>query len=137
MSPRMAGGQILAPSAADLERIAEEAVSQLAPLFQGQLDHVVLKVEEFADEETLAALEIDDPFDLSGLYRGRSIDQRSQWDSGDLPSMIHLYRRPILDEWIEREIDLADLVRHVVIHEVGHHFGFSDADMARIEEDGA
>ncbi len=130
----MGHGQTLAPDAAEIERLADAAIARLPEMFRRHLTHVVLRVEEFADEEVLKALGIEDPFDLSGLYSGRSIDKQSSLDSGDLPPMIHLYRRPLLDEWVETGVGLEDLITHVIVHEVGHHFGFSDADMHWIEE---
>jgi predicted Zn-dependent protease with MMP-like domain len=95
---------------------------------------VVLRVDEFADDEVLKSFGIEDPFELSGLYSGRSIDRQCNWASGELPPMIHLYRRPLLDEWAETGVSLEALVTHIIVHEAGHHFGFSDADMHAIEE---
>jgi predicted Zn-dependent protease with MMP-like domain len=95
----------------------------------------VLIVEDFADDETLKALDIESPFDLTGVYHGRPIGEKSSMESGAVPDRIHLYRRAILDEWIEDGEDLTTLVRHIVIHEVGHHFGLSDDDMHRLEDD--
>jgi predicted Zn-dependent protease with MMP-like domain len=98
------------------------------------LTDVVLRIDDFADDEVLNALGIEDPFELSGLYSGRSLDQASSWASGELPPMIHLYRRPLLDEWVETGVALEALITHVIVHEVGHHFGFSDAQMHAIED---
>ena len=130
----MAKGQTYAPDAAEIERLAEQAIARMPEHFRRCLEGVVLRVEEFADEEVLKSLGIDNEFELSGLYQGRSIDKRSSWDSGELPPMIHLYRRPLLDEWVETEVGLEELITHVIIHEAGHHFGFSDAEMHAIEE---
>ena len=130
----MAGGQTYAPDAAAIERLAEMAIARLPAHFRAHLGNVVLRIDEFADEEVLAELGIDDPFDLSGLYSGRSIDKQDSWVSGELPPMIHLYRRPLLDEWAETGVSLEALITHVIVHEAGHHFGFSDADMHAIEE---
>ncbi|HEU0099032.1 MAG TPA: metallopeptidase family protein [Allosphingosinicella sp.] len=102
--------------------------------FRRHLEGVVLRVEEFAEEAVLAELGIEDPFELSGLYTGRPIGEQSSMHSGELPAMIHLYRRPLLDEWAETGVGLEALVTHVIVHEAGHHFGFSDADMHAIEE---
>ena len=126
--------QTLAPSAAEIERLADAAIARLPDHFRVHLAHVVLRVEEFADDEVLEALGIEDPFELSGLYSGRSLDRESSWVSGELPPMIHLYRRALLDEWVETEVGLEELITHVIVHEVGHHFGFSDAQMHAIEE---
>ena len=92
-----------------------------------------MRVEEFPDEETEREMELESPFDLMGLYRGVSLDRQSVHDLPREPNMIFLYRRPLLDYWCETGEDLAHLVRHVMIHEMGHHFGFSDADMEAIE----
>jgi predicted Zn-dependent protease with MMP-like domain len=125
--------QTFAPDAAEIERLADAAIARLPEAFRRHLDGVVLRVEEFAEDEILDELGIDDPFALSGLYSGRSIGERSSMLSGELPSMIHLYRRPLLDEWAETGVGLEALVTHVIVHEVGHHFGFSDEDMHAIE----
>lgn len=103
--------------------------------FAAHLTDVVLTVEEEADADLLAEMGIEHPLDLSGLYEGLPIGERSVSHSGTLPDRIRLFRRAILDEWIEDGESLEHLVRHVVIHEVGHHFGFSDEDMHRIEEE--
>ncbi len=130
----MSQGQTFAPDAAEIERLAEAAIARLPEQFRIHLKGVVLRVEEFAADEVLESLAIEDPFDLSGLYSGRSLDKQSSWVSGELPPMIHLYRRPLLDEWAETGVALEDLITHVIVHEVGHHFGFSDEDMHAIEE---
>jgi predicted Zn-dependent protease with MMP-like domain len=91
-------------------------------------------VEEFPSEEIERELELETAFDILGLYKGRSLDEKSVSDVPQDIDVIILYRRPILDYWCETEEDLADIVRHVLIHEIGHHFGFSDDDMLRIEE---
>ena len=126
--------QTYAPDAAEIERLADEAIARLPEMFRVHLKGVVLRVDEFADDEVLAAFGIEDPFELSGLYSGRSIDRQSSLVSGELPPMIHLYRRPLLDEWAESGVSLEELITHVIVHEAGHHFGFSDAEMHAIEE---
>lgn len=126
--------QTLAPDAAEIERLADAAVARMPDHFRRHLGGVVLRVDEFAEEEVLAELGIEDPFELSGLYTGRPIGEQSSMLSGELPAMIHLYRRPLLDEWAETGVSLEALVTHVIVHEAGHHFGFSDADMHAIEE---
>jgi predicted Zn-dependent protease with MMP-like domain len=124
-----------APSADDIEAMARRAMAALPAMFRAELGDVVLRVEEYADDETLAALGIEHPLDLSGLYQGRPIGEKSSLDSGALPDMITLYRRAILEEWIETGVDLEALVNHVLVHEVGHHFGLSDEDMHRLERE--
>ena len=130
----MASRQTFAPDAAEIERLADAAIARLPEQFRVHLKGVVLRIDDFAADEVLDSLGIEDPFDLSGLYSGRSLDKQSSWASGELPPMIHLYRRPLLDEWAETGVALEDLITHVIVHEVGHHFGFSDEDMHAIEE---
>lgn len=123
-----------APGPEVIERIARDAIARLPQEFAVHLGDVVLIVEEFADDATLAALGLDHPLDLTGLYHGRPLGEKSSMDSGALPDRIHLYRRAILDEWVETGVRLDDLVVHVTIHEIGHHFGLSDDDMHALED---
>jgi len=124
----------IAPGLAEIEALARVALARIPPPFADTLREVVLLVEELADEETLDAMGIEDPFDLTGLYEGRPLTSRGIEDSGALPDRIRLFRRAILDEWAERgDETLEHLVAHVVVHEVGHHFGLSDADMHALE----
>lgn len=134
MSLSMGTGQTYAPDAAALEALADAAIARLPEQFRRHLANVVLRIEEFADEAVLQEMGIEDPFELSGLYSGRPVSEESAWVSGELPPMIHLYRRPLLDEWVETGVALEDLITHVIVHEVGHHFGFSDADMHDLED---
>jgi predicted Zn-dependent protease with MMP-like domain len=121
------------PTAETIEEIARAALARLPEAFLRHLGEVVLRVEEFADDATLDAMAVEDPFELTGLYSGLPIGQKSVDLSGTLPDMIQLFRRPILDEWVETGVTLEALVAHVLIHEVGHHFGLSDRDMATLE----
>jgi predicted Zn-dependent protease with MMP-like domain len=123
----------LPPSIADLETLAERALGTIPAELKRHLGRVVIRVDEFPDTETEVEMELDSPFDILGLYRGVSLPLKSVSDARADPDMIFLYRRPILDYWCETGEDLYTLVRHVLIHEIGHHFGFSDADMERIE----
>jgi predicted Zn-dependent protease with MMP-like domain len=123
-----------APDADAIRAIALKALNALPAEFRAHLGDVVLIVEEFADEETLDALGIEHPLDLTGLYHGRPVGEKSSMESGALPDRIHLYRRAILEEWIETGVGLDELVAHVMIHEVGHHFGLSDDDMHTLED---
>lgn len=123
-----------APDADAIRAIALKALNALPAEFRAHLGDVVLIVEEFADEETLDALGIEHPLDLTGLYHGRPVGEKSSMESGALPDRIHLYRRAILEEWIETGVGLDELVAHVMIHEVGHHFGLSDDDMHALED---
>jgi predicted Zn-dependent protease with MMP-like domain len=122
------------PSADEIEAIARATLERLPEPFARSLGDIVLIVQDFADDATLASMGIDNPFDLSGLYEGIPLTERSVEQSGTLPERIFLYRRPILDEWGEREDTLEHLVAHVLIHEVGHHFGLSDDDIHALED---
>jgi len=122
------------PSAAEIEAVARATLRALPEPFASHLGEVVLLVEEFADEATLAELGIEDPFELTGVYEGVPIGDKSIDLSGTLPDRIRLFRRPILDEWADGEDSLEHLVAHVLIHEAGHHFGLSDEDMHLLEE---
>ena len=123
----------LPPTADQIEAIARATIAGLPPEFRAHLGEIVLIVEDCADDETLDALGIEDPFDLSGIYHGRPVGEKSSMDSGAPPDRIHLYRRAILDEWVDSGVGLTALVVHVTIHEIGHHFGLSDADMHALE----
>jgi predicted Zn-dependent protease with MMP-like domain len=122
------------PSADEIEAIARRALAGLPAPFAGNLGELVLQVEEFADGDTLRAMGMDDPFELTGLYEGIPLTERSVEQSGTLPDRVRLFRRPILDEWADGEDSLEHLVTHVLIHEIGHHFGLSDDDMHALEE---
>jgi predicted Zn-dependent protease with MMP-like domain len=122
------------PSADEIEAIARHTLRALPPPFTESLGEIVLLVEEFADEETLEAMGIEDPFDLSGIYEGVPLTERSVEQSGTLPERIRLFRRPILDEWAGGADSIEHLVAHVLVHEVGHHFGLSDEDMHALED---
>ena len=123
------------PSAEEIEALARRALAGLPAPFADHARHVSLAVEEFADGETLAELGIDDPLELTGLYSGRPLTEKSVEDSGALPDRVVLYRRAILDEWAAEGEELEHLVDHVLIHELGHHFGLSDEDMHRLEDE--
>jgi predicted Zn-dependent protease with MMP-like domain len=123
-----------APSLDDMAALAEAAFARLPSAFRKAAGDVVVHVQDYADDETLDALGIEDPFELTGLYQGVDLTRRSILDPGDAPSRVFLYRRPILDEWAENgEVALGRLVEHVLIHEIGHHLGLSDADIEAIE----
>lgn len=123
-----------APDLQRIEALALAALERLPAQFRAHLGDVVVQVVDFADDETLDEMGIEDPFELTGLYRGRPIGDKSVSDSGALPDTIHLYRRPILDEWADTGVSLEALVTHVLVHEVGHHFGLSDDDMHALED---
>jgi predicted Zn-dependent protease with MMP-like domain len=121
------------PSLGDIETLASRVLAALPQRFKRHLGPVVIRVEDFPDTETARSMRLASPFDLLGLYRGVALPHKSVSDPVPHTDMIYLYRRPILDYWCDSGEDLALIVRHVLIHEIGHHFGFSDADMARIE----
>ena len=123
----------LPPSLADLEALAARALAALPRRFKRHLGEVLVRVEEFPDRETERAMGLDSPFDIMGLYRGVALPHKSVSDPLPGIDVIFLYRRPILDYWCETGEDLEAIVRHIMIHEIGHHFGFSDEDMDRIE----
>ena len=123
-----------APSLADIEALAERALATIPAEVKAQLGPLVIRVEEFPDEETEEEMGLESPFDILGLYRGVALPHQSVSSTRTEIDMVFLYRRPILDYWCETGEDLAAVVRHVLIHEIGHHLGFSDEDMERIEE---
>lgn len=122
------------PSAEEIEAIARQALDRLPAPFRDSIGDIVLQVPDFADDAMLDQMGIEDPFDLTGLYEGIPLTERSVEQSGTLPERIFLYRRPILDEWAAGEETLEHLVVHVLIHEVGHHFGLSDDDIHALED---
>jgi predicted Zn-dependent protease with MMP-like domain len=126
----------LAPSLDDLERIARATWEALPQEFRALAGDVLIRIEDFADEEVLAEMGIEDPFELSGLYVGVDLTRQSISDPAPSQTMVFLYRRAILDEWIERgDVSLSELVSHVLVHEIGHHFGLSDDHMDRLLEE--
>ena len=131
-SPDKAAG--LPPSAADIERIGRKVLAELPEPFRRHVLGVVIRVQDFADDATLAELGIESPFDLLGLYHGVPVGHGSQLDAPRQDvDMIFLYRRALLCYWCETDEPLADIVRNTLIHEIGHHFGYSDEDMETIE----
>jgi predicted Zn-dependent protease with MMP-like domain len=122
------------PDADLLVRLGEEVLGELPDYVRAHIGDVPIRVQDFADGATLAELGIDDPFDLSGLYQGVPIGHKEQVAAPTgVPDMIFLYRRAILDEWCEVDVPLKDVVRTVLVHEIGHHLGLSDEDIERIE----
>jgi predicted Zn-dependent protease with MMP-like domain len=122
-----------APDLAAFEQLAAAAWERLPEEFRAMCGDVVIRVEDFPTDEVLDSMGIESPFDLMGLYHGVSLDKKSVSDFARMPDMVFLYRRPMLDYWAEHQDSLGHLVTHVLVHEIGHHFGFSDADMLAIE----
>jgi predicted Zn-dependent protease with MMP-like domain len=126
-----------APDLAEIEQIAAAAFETIPAELAQHVHDVIIRVEDFPDAETEEEMELETPFDLLGLYRGRPLGAKSVSDVVTDIDMIFLYRRPLLDFWCDSDEDLEHLVRHVLIHEIGHHFGYSDEDMERLEQEAA
>jgi predicted Zn-dependent protease with MMP-like domain len=124
-----------APSLAEMEAMAHDIFQGLPQRFRELCDGVIVRVDDFPTEEVLDEMDAESEFDLLGLFQGTGLPHQSNADVARLPNMIWLYRRPILDYWAEHDETLGHIVRHVLIHEIGHHFGLSDDDMAALEAD--
>lgn len=122
-----------APSLAEMEEMAHVVFERLPKTFRSLCDGLIIRVDDFATDEVLDSLGIENEFDLLGLFQGVGLPFQSHSDPNPMPNMVWLYRRPILDYWSEHDETLGHIVRHVLIHEIGHHFGLSDDDMERIE----
>jgi predicted Zn-dependent protease with MMP-like domain len=122
-----------APSLADMEAMAHEVFEALPKGFRDLCEDVIIRIDDFPTDEVLDEMSATSEFDLLGLFQGIGLPFRSHQDPAQLPNMVWLYRRPILDYWAEHDETLGHIVRHVLIHEIGHHFGLSDADMEAIE----
>ncbi len=126
---------ILPPGLAEIEAMARRALAALPPEIRAQCGDVALRIEDFAEREILDGLGIEDPFELTGLYDGVALTEKSVADQRDGPDQVFLYRRPILEEWIERgDVGLEELVSHVLVHEIAHHFGWSDERIMEIDD---
>ncbi len=124
----------LAPDAALIEALALTAIAALPEGYRAAAQAIALRVVDFPTDEMVESLGVDDPFDLTGMYDGVPLTERSVMDQPDRPDAIWLFRRPILDEWVERgNVTLAELVTHVLVHELAHHFGWSDDDIASVD----
>jgi predicted Zn-dependent protease with MMP-like domain len=126
-----------APSLTEFEALANAAFKRLPSTFRDMTKEVLIRVEDFPTDDVLDSLGIESPFGLLGLYQGVDLTRQSVLDVSPIPEMIFLYRRPILDYWAEHDEQLGNIITHVLVHEIGHHFGLSDADMARIESEAA
>ncbi len=138
MNDRSAWHDLTSPTLADFEGLAEAAFAALPERIRRLCTGVIVQVDDFPDAETLDEMQCESEFDLLGLFRGQGLAQsEAAPPTGRFPNMIWLYRRPILDYWAGHDETLGDIIRHVLIHEIGHHFGLSDADMDAIERDDA
>ena len=133
----MTAGHATAPSLDRIEALAREAMASIPQELRARVAGVVFRIEEFPDQETCREMGLQSPFDILGLYRGIPFGEKGVSQIAQDVDMILLYRRPLLDYWCESGETLGHLIRHVLIHEIGHHFGFTDADMARMEADAA
>jgi predicted Zn-dependent protease with MMP-like domain len=134
-SDPLAWRPVKAPSLGELEVLADEVFRHLPRKFRELCAGVVIQVDDFPSEEVLDELKAETEFDLLGLFQGTGLPFRSESAPGQMPNMIWLYRRPILDYWAEHDETLGAIIKHVLVHEIGHHFGLSDDDMAAIEGD--
>jgi predicted Zn-dependent protease with MMP-like domain len=125
---------VKAPSLAELDVLAGELFGRLPRKFRELATDVVIQVDDFPSDEVLDEMQAESEFDLLGLFQGTGLPFRSESAPVQMPNMIWLYRRPILDYWAEHDETLGAIIRHVLVHEIGHHFGLSDGDMAAIEE---
>ena len=132
----MTRGPLRAPSLDEIEAIARAALQAIPEELRTRTEGLLIRVDDFVDEQTEIELALESPFELLGLYRGVPLDQKSVSDPYPEPDMVFLYRRPILDYWCDSGEDLNHVIRHVLIHEIGHHFGLSDDDMERLEQTG-
>jgi predicted Zn-dependent protease with MMP-like domain len=132
--PSSSWAPMQAPSLEDFEAMADEAFKALPARFLKLCGDVVIRLEDFPDEDVVEAMELETPFDILGLFHGRGLTEAGATpETGEHPNMIWLYRRPILDYWAENEETLGAVITHVLVHEIGHHFGLSDSDMEKIE----
>lgn len=132
--PSASWAPMQAPSLEDFEAMAEEAFRHLPETFRTLCGDLVIRIEDFPDDEVIEAMELETPFDILGLFHGQGLTEMGATrETGQGPNMIWLYRRPILDYWAENEETLGAVITHVLVHEIGHHFGLSDADMEKIE----
>jgi predicted Zn-dependent protease with MMP-like domain len=134
LSDPLAWRPVKAPSLVELEVLAETAFQRLPQQFRALCDGLVIRVEDFPTDDVLDELGAQTEFDLLGLFQGVGLPFRSESAPTQMPNMVWLYRRPILDYWAEHDETLGAIISHVLVHEIGHHFGLSDDDMAAIEE---
>lgn len=124
----------LSPSLDEVESLARDAFAHLPDKFRALCADLIIQIEDFPDDQVMDDMGLESPFELLGLFEGTGIGERFSMETGDQTNRISLYRRPILDYWAENDEALGDIINHVLIHEIGHHFGLSDDDMDKIEE---
>ncbi|GAB4144253.1 MAG: metallopeptidase family protein [Sphingomonadales bacterium] len=125
--------RLTAPDLDCIEALARARLASMPPPFDAWLKDVVLEISDFPSDAVIADMNLESPFDILGLYHGIAVGEKSSFDVAPMPDVISLYRRPILDYWADSDESLGDIVAHVLVHEIGHHFGLSDADMAALE----
>lgn len=126
--------QRMAPSLSEMESIARTCFAHLPPKFRGLCGDVIIQIVDFPDDQLSEDMGLETPFELLVLFEGRGIGERFSFETGEMPNCITLFRRAILDYWSENEETLGDIINHVLIHEIGHHFGLSDEDMEKVED---
>ncbi len=128
--------ELTAPTLEDIEILARDVYDRLPDEFRERCGDIIFRVDDFPDNDVVEEMELETPYDILGLFQGTAITERQESDTVPRePNLVFLYRRAIIDEWSDSQITLGDIVTHVLIHEIGHHFGFSDDDMERIEAD--
>lgn len=125
---------LVSPSLADIAEVGGAALANLPPQFLENIANIVIQVVDFPDEETCRELDVESPYEILGLYSGVDLARKSVLDQAAGPDVIYLYRRPILDCWCEGDDTLKDIIIHVLVHEIGHHFGLSDEAMDALQE---
>lgn len=129
-------GTLASPTIEDFEALAQDAYDALPEEFRTLCGNVLIQIEDYPSDEVLESMGLESPFDLLGLFQGIGLAQGGgETHTGQMPNMVFLYRRPILDYWAEHEDTLGDVVTHVLVHEIGHHFGLSDDDMEALERE--
>src|SRR6185312_1251239 len=133
IDPSQGWQHAMAPSLAEFEAMASQAYRRLPEHFRSLCADLIIRVEDFATEDVIDSMRLESEFDLLGLFQGVGLPFQSETAPMQMPNMVWLYRRPILDYWAEHEESLGDIITHVLVHEIGHHFGLSDDDMETIE----
>jgi predicted Zn-dependent protease with MMP-like domain len=126
--------ELSAPTLDDIELLARDIFESLPDEFRAKCGEILFRVDDFPDDDVIEEMELESPYEILGLFQGTAITEAQESDPVPRePNVVYLYRRPILDEWSDSQITLGDIITHVLVHEIGHHFGYSDEDMERIE----